>query len=295
MLSFCVEIGTRARRAALGGQSTFGVPEAAEAADWVARNAPADELRRAGADWLKNGAQYHELVRFCACAVLALDSKYLPFTPHYRSKVGSELEAALALWPSVLLLPTVVVPSAMDLIQWRAFPVHPLSLVDAVTWTDGALSPPSEFFFHDLDHARFKVREDLLIEGIEIPDAYQSGTTIDPMTGAHRAILASARGRIGDTLWARAASRIELARRLQSCIATLTDDLAVAAELLLFEILHEKSLPLDTKALNPELTNHAHIAKLEAKAVAHFFRETVPAGVTRQLMAAAHRLREALQ
>src|SRR5688572_12200230 len=216
LLAVCERVGSRARGAANRVESTFPVPEWSAAAEWVAATAEDPALRDDAAAWLPSGAGYHELVRLCARAVVGLDALWPPAKNRYRDKAEGELEPMLALWADVLLWPTVSPLSPLDLVDLRAFPVHPLGLADRPTWTDGALDSPSEFFFHDLDHARFKVREDLLVEGIAIPDAYHEGSTLDLLNGRHRVILSHAAGRIGDRLWERAPARTELAQDRQS-------------------------------------------------------------------------------
>jgi hypothetical protein len=295
MRTFWEQLGLRAREAAGRGDATVAMPEAGEAAEWVAAKVPDPALRAEAAAWRSSGAGYHALLRLCARAVVALDESHAPSTSHYRDKAGGELEPMLALWPHVLVVPTALSLTAWDMIRLRAVPVHPLGLVDEMTWTDGALAHPSEFFFHDLDHARFKVREDLLVEGIEIPDAYRDGTTIDPVTGSHRVILPFARGRIGDRLWLCAGERAAIAQRLSACVAALGEGpLATAAELLLFEIVHEKSFPLDPVVLNRELDTDAHLAKLHRKAATRFFPSGVDDTVVDSLPAARAVLRRAL-
>ena len=101
----------------------------------------------------------------------------------YVPKAAAELEPMLRLWPSVLAVPTALAFAPLDLVALRAFPVHPLGVMGEVAWADGRPCSPAEYFFHDLDHARYKVREDLRVEGVEIPDAYQDGTTVDAAHG----------------------------------------------------------------------------------------------------------------
>lgn len=163
----------------------------------IADRVPDGELRGQAAAWLSAGARYHDLIRLCACAVVAMDAPGDRARAVYRPKAASEVEPMLALWPHVLVLPTTALLSMRDLIQLRAFPVHPLGVVAQPLWVDGGRASPSEYFFHDLDHARFKVREDLLTAGISIPDAYQDGSTLDPRTGRHRTILPFAVGEVG--------------------------------------------------------------------------------------------------
>jgi len=295
MVALCTRIGARARDAARDGAATFAVPEAADAAAWVAARARDATLRGEAERWMASGAAYEPLIRMCVRAVLDLDRASPAFEPRYRNQVEAELEAMLALWPDVLVLPTASPLSRRDTILLRAFPVHPLGLADGTPWTDGGPSSPSEFFFHDLDHARFKIREDLAAAGIAIPDAYEAGSTIDPSTGRHRVILPFARGQIGSMLWERAAGCATFARRLLSCLDGLDGPCSAAAELLLFEIVHEKSFPLDAVVLARELENDAHAAKVRAKAAAAFFPERVDAAIVAALPRARRAVRAAVQ
>ena len=292
LLAVCERVGGRAREAASRREQSFAVPEWSAAAEWVGATAMEPALRVDAARWLASGASYHELVRLCARAVVGLDALWPPSKNRYREKAEGELEPMLALWPDVLLWPTASPLSPLDLVDLRAFPVHPLGLADRPTWTDGALDSPSEFFFHDLDHARFKVREDLLVEGIAIPDAYHEGSTLDPKHGRHRVILSHAAGRIGDRLWERAPARCALAQQLRTRVAALeASPHRSAAELLLFEIVHEKSFPLDAAVLDRELAGEAHLAKLRMKAANRFF----PGGTDDAVVAALPRARSFLR
>lgn len=295
MLEVCETIARRCREARTGAVDSFAIPEAADAAAWAARRT-ADPATLAEAEgWQRSGASYHALLRLCSRAVLSVDASYAPFEARYSRKVEGELESMLALCPDVIALPTTASLSARDMIRLRAYPIHPLGLVDDMTWTDGALAPPSEFFFHDLDHARFKIREDLLVEGIEIPDAYRSGSTVDPGTGRHRQILPFARGLIGDRLWARVPTRVVRAERLMARVDALPDSVhRAAAELLLFEIIHEKSFPLEAAILRRELANEMHVAKLHRKADARFFPDGISTEVIDALSSVRFVLNEAL-
>jgi hypothetical protein len=259
----------RARQAAATGLSTFSIPEAAPVAAWIAAKVAHPSLSARAVAWLARGAGYHELVRLCARAVRALDAA--TFVPIFGPKAGAELEPMLALWPHALVVPTPATLSRVDLIRLRALPVHPLGLVAQPSWADGGWLSPSEYFFHDLDHARFKIREDLSSSGRSIPDAYRDGSTIEPRTGAHRTILPFAaaqiggrRRRAGDARWASA-----LLHRMAAIREPAT---ARAAELLLFEIVHEKSLPLDRSAVGRALGDEQHLAKLWRKHATGFFR-----------------------
>jgi hypothetical protein len=270
--------GARARAAAARGQSTFRVPEALPVAAWMAAVAARGggccrrDLRRRVETWRAAGAGYHDFVRLSLHAALAFDTAAPPFEPAFRAKVEAELEPMLALWPHVLVLPTTARLSASDLVELRAYPAHPLGLVDEATWADGELLAPSEYFFHDLDHARFKVREDFLARGVSLPDAYQDGSTVDPGTGRHRSILPFAVRRLGGWFGADVRARRYTARGLQLRAATLRDPAtARAAELLLFEVLHEKGLPPVPPVLARAFADDAHVAKLQRKHAGGFF------------------------
>ncbi|HTF90650.1 MAG TPA: hypothetical protein VK843_19685 [Planctomycetota bacterium] len=233
------------------------------------------------ASWHRDGESYRRVLRLVAEFVLALPAGTAAGDDMYVPKARGELEPMLALWPQVVALPMTTGLSMDELIVGRAFPVHPLGVVLQPAWADGRMCSPAEFFFHDLDHARFKVREDLLALGVEIEDAYRDGTTIDPANGKHRVILSGARDRIGPVLWQASVGRHDLARRLLASISAEPDrDLAAAARWLAFELLHEKSLPLDTCVLRRELASTAHVDKLRAKCASGFYAAEAPAMAT---------------
>jgi hypothetical protein len=281
----------RAERASAAGKGTFAIPELAPVAEFVAGMVPPG-LRRTEAElWLEAGASYHALVRLVGRAMMGLDDAEATGSAVYLPKAAGELEPILRLWPAVLAVPALIAFKPRDLVRLRAFPVHPLGLVSEAAWADGDLCSPAEFFFHDLDHARFKIREDLRVEGIEIPDAYQGGTTVDVHTGQHRIILTAAQGRIGSALWNRVEARRELADRLLARAASLGGPRAAAANLLLFEMLHEKSLPLDASVLVRELASEVHMAKIRRKHASGFYGEHAPRAMT---LAALDEARSAL-
>lgn len=175
----------------------------------------------------------------------------------------------------------------MDLVALRAFPVHPLGLVEHASWADGRLCSPAEYFFHDLDHARFKIREDLAVEGIALPDAYENGSTWDAAKQRHRLILPAAAGKIGSQLWERVRERRDLAARLLDASAALPDPQVGAARLLLFEIIYEKSHPLDRTTLARELASEAHMNKIARKLESGFYGADLPDAETMDALEAA--------
>lgn len=265
----------RARAAAASGARTFAVPEAAPVAVWIAAHATDADVRARSVAWLRNGTGYHDFVRMCVRAAFALDPATV--SPVFRAKVVDEIEPVLSLWPHVLVMPTTARLSRVDLIRLRAFPLHPLGLVERPTWADGCLLPPSEYLLHDLDHARFKVREDLRLRGISIPDAYRDGSTIDPHTGRHRSILPFARGYVDALAPKDGFTALANIQRTRDQLCALPGPAARAAELLLFEIVHEKSLPLDRRALAGACRDDSHLLKLERKCARGFFGADSPA------------------
>jgi hypothetical protein len=175
------------------------------------------------------------------------------------------------LWPTARLL------RRDELIRRRAVPVHPLGVVAVSAWADGGARSPAEFFWHDVDHARFKLREDLLVRGIAVQDAYVDGGTWDAANGRHRTFVAEALPHVGPWTWAGSRERAAFARELLAAIAALGDrDLAAAAQWLLFELVHEKSLPLVGAVLREALAGARHVDKLARKASAGFYADEPP-------------------
>lgn len=235
--------------------------------------------------WLRDPDGYRRVVRLVAEHVLAApahgEAIYVP-------KARRELEPLLAMWPFALVLPTSRRLSIDELILARAWPVHPLGVVTAPTPADGAVRSPGEFFFHDVDHARFKVREDLLLRGIDVGDPYVDGTTWDAQRGEHRAVLAAAVEHGASSGWRRAAERSALAHAWLGAIANEPDrDLAEAARWLLFEMVHEKSLPIDRGVLGRALATPVHEAKLAAKCRRGFFGANGPLPTALERLGAA--------
>lgn len=224
--------------------------------------------------WFRDADRYRRIVRLVADHLLTLPADG---PAEYVPKARAELEPLLELWPHVLLLPTSESLSLETLILSRAWPVHPLGVVDHATWGDGRRCSPAEFFFHDVDHARFKVREDLLARGRPVPDAYVDGTTLDPATGAHRVIVPALKPHMDADGWRRAPER---ARRIRHWLAAAAGEpsrpLALAIRWLLFELLHEKSLPAEPSVLLAALATPAHVDKLRRKLAAGFFGPATP-------------------
>ena len=270
-------LGCRAAAALTAGAKTFEIPEFEAVATAIASDRRAEQTQPFAQRWLNDGASYHDLVRLCARYVMELEAIIPASETVYVPKTRDELEPMLALWPHVLALPTINDMSARDLMRLRAFPVHTLGVTGRTVWADGRRCSPAEFFFHDLDHARFKVREDLLVLGLELSDAYQDGTTFDPVTQQHRSILPEAFGKVGFSLWSMAAGRCALVESMLDRIDALTDrSLADAAEWLLFQIVHEKSFPLDVPTLQRELATSRHVELLRKKVANGFYEKNAP-------------------
>jgi hypothetical protein len=299
---FLFAIGQRAAEAAAAGEKTFQIPELEPVAAAIASDRRAKVSSEGSERWTDEGASYHGLIRLCASYVMELEAvvpvcESAPVCePVYVTKTCDELEPLLALWPHVLALPTIDNLSARDFLRLRAFPVHPLGVTMEVVWADGRRVSPAEFFFHDLDHARFKVREDLLAMHVEIPDAYQGGTTFDSVTGRHRSILPEALGKVGPSLWDMAEERSNLIQNTLDTIDALPDrSSGGAAEWLLFQILHEKSFPLDVPSLRRELATSRHVELLQTKIDNGFYADNTPSpDVMLHLDTARHWLLEVL-
>ena len=291
-----IALGRRAAAAAAAGAETFSIPEFESVAAAVAADCRVEWTSAAAQCWGADGASYHELVRLCASYVMKLEAIVPAREPVFVAKVRDELEPLLALWPHVLALPTIDHVSARDLLRLRAFPVHPLGVTAETVWADGRQVSPAEFFFHDLDHARYKVREDLLAMGVHVPDAYQDGTTFDLITGRHRSILPEAFGKVGPSLWSMATTRCSLVKSLFNRMDALPNrSLANAAEWLLFQILHEKSFPLHIPTLRRELATSHHIKLLQTKVDNGFYEKNTPStDIMAQLNAARDWLIEVL-
>ena len=272
-----IALGRRAAVAAAAGAKTFNVPEFEPVAAAIAADVRVERTSASAQRWAADGASYHALVRLCASYVMEFEAVIPACEPVYVPKARDELEPLLALWPHVMALPAINDLSARDLLRLRAFPVHPLGVTSEPVWGDGRRLSPAEFFFHDVDHARFKVREDLLAMRIDLPDAYQDGTTFDPITRRHRSILPEALGKVGPSLWSMAAQRCCLVESLFNRMDALRDRaLADAAEWLLFQILHEKSFPLDVPVLRRELATSRHVELLQTKVENGFYNENTP-------------------
>lgn len=273
-----IALGRRAAAAAAAAAETFSIPEFEPVAAAIGADRRVEWTSAAAQRWTTNSASYHDLVRLCTSYVMELEALDPTCEPVYVPKVRDELEPLLALWPHVLALPTINQLSARDLLRIRAFPVHPLGVTAKAVWADGRHLSPAEFFFHDLDHARYKVREDLLAMGVHLPDAYQNGTTFDPITKRHRSILPEALGKVGPSLWSIAASRHSFVESLFNRIDALPNrSLADATEWLLFQILHEKSFPVHVPTLRRELATPHHIQLLQTKVDNGFYEKNTPA------------------
>ena len=151
-------------------------------------------------------------------------------TIDFSQKIASDLEPLLQLWPFAIALPTSQVFTQEDLVLARAFPVHPLGVTHVLTWTDGNLCSPLQFFCHDVDHARYKIREDLIsLCGIEIPDAYVDGSTFDKLTGKHRGILSHAVPHLGSQPWLASTARYNFLQQILADIKNIHDPNAAEA------------------------------------------------------------------
>jgi hypothetical protein len=112
-------------------------------------------------------------------------------------------------------------PSELIYALYSAFPIHPLGVIDNPKYADGQICSPLQYFCHDIDHARFKIREDLkAVCGVSIPDAYINGQTFDCATGKHRTILPTAVPLLDNSLWSVSNTRYAF---LKSILASVND------------------------------------------------------------------------
>lgn len=271
-------LGRIAARAAAGETRIpeFGAAVARMA--WAA--APLDQdLARAGRDLLRLGTPYAPSLRYALAFAARMDALARAEAPglpvEFEPKVRGELEGLLALFPHVLAFPTFGPLGRGDLVRLRSVPAHPLGLALAPRFVDGARRSPLEFFLHDLDHARYKVREDLALGGWTVRDPYHAApggtgaTTLeDPRLGRHRTLF----DQVDPACFRDLRTRRPLLdpRRLFAALAGWPLDLRTAAEALLFELLHEKSLPLDPRVLARESAKPGHAAKLRSKLAGGF-------------------------
>lgn len=227
------------------------------------------------------GTPYPDVLRVTHAFVEWVDARVRVQRPElprvYGPKCRDELEPLLDLWPHVLSVPTFATLERRDFWRTRPVPLHLLGLQTEALFADGLECSPAEYFFHDVDHARFLVREELLARGIDIPDAYRDGSTLDKARGRHRTVLDAAHGTLhargSDTL-ARLQARCRLARALDSRqVAGGRADAGIreSAGWLLFEVVHEKGFPLDARVLAEQLARETHVNKLGAKLRTGFY------------------------
>lgn len=259
-------------------------------------------LSREGWDLLAHGAPYQPALRFTLAWTAALDALVRAGRPGlprvFTPKVLGEFDALLDLHPEVFAVPTFEPLSRDFLLRLRGVPVHPLGLILAPRFTDGGLQSPLEYFLHDLDHARHKVREDLVLEGFPAEDPYRClpggavpTTLLDAGSGRHRMVLHQA----AEALRARKSGPFRPRRdpRFIPGLLGATQGLDAAPRAavleLLFELVHEKSLPFVPEVLGREALRTSHLHKLCAK-VATGFHGVRPPCALEDLEAAPGRL-----
>ena len=285
-MAFVQHIATRAAWRVGGGDRRFE-PLAARAEAW-----PNDACR------------YDEAVRLARDYVMLIDAAHEPGP--YAARVAAEFDDALALAPVVIMLPSFETLDMVDLLRVRATAVRVIGLRERATYADGAPCTPAEFFWHDLDHVRFMVREDLAALGVAIADAYGppdatgARSTLDGATGTHRCILTAA----ATALTARRTAHARLVRRATRTIDHLLTGLirsesdhsqvVAAARLTLFEVCHEKSFTPVPEILRRELMNDAHGAKIHHKLARRFWGDAVDPSLVAHLEAARAMLMDLL-
>jgi len=246
--------------------------------------------------WPDCGNCYADAVRLARDYVEQVDDVRSP--GEYGERVAAEFDDALRLAPTVTVLTSFETLDMTDLLRLRATSARVIGLRDQAAFADGAVCTPAEFFWHDLDHTRFMVREDLAVLGIAIPDAYGPPdaegrrSTLDAGTGRHRCILAAAVG----PLDAHRTAHAQLMRRATRTVDTLIAGLekldgahaapSTAARLMLFEICHEKSFTPVPEVLRRELAHDAHLAKMRLKLARRFWGDAADPALADHLEAA---------
>lgn len=240
-------------------------------------------LAQEGLDLLRSGTPYAPSLRFALAFALRLETLARAEEPGlpvvFSPKVRGELEGLLTLFPHVIAFPTFAPLGRRTLVRLRFLQAHPLGLVLAPRFLDGARRSPLEVFLHDLDHARYKVREDLLRAGVHVPDPYRAprgggpaDTLEDPVSGRHRTVLSQVDPREAALLAPESGDLED--DRLEAILAAWRPELRAATGLLRFELHHEKSLPCDPARIAREAANPVHVAKLRAKLASGFLGDT---------------------
>ncbi len=235
---------------------------------------------RAGT-WLDSGGPYADAVRLARDYVEQADDVRSP--GDYGVRVTAEFDDALRLAPTVTMLVSFETLGMTDLLRLRATSARVIGLRDGASFADGAVCTPAEFFWHDLDHLRFMVREDLAVLSIAMPDAYGTcdadgrRSTFDPQSGQHRRILAAAVAPLADQRAAYGRLMARAARTVEGLLGgldrqhRLPAETVSAARLILFEICHEKSFTPVPEVLRRELSHDTHLAKIRLKLARRFW------------------------
>lgn len=259
-------------------RSNFPEVQPEETEHLLSLEARARELR-------ERGTPYHGLLRLTVDWLEIVERRvragHSGLAHVFAPRCREELEYLLHLWPDVLAFPTFSELTVRYFRRTRPVPLHALGLIAAPRYADGQWCSPADFFFHDVDHVRFLVREDLLALGVDTPDPYRSSDayapapTFDPWRGRHRTVLDRAVGRV-DCISepARVEARWTLARRVDARLEHLRAAdplLGEAAGMLLFELVHEKGFPLEARVLREQLALSSHASKLAAKLGADFY------------------------
>ncbi|XXF76957.1 class I SAM-dependent methyltransferase [Myxococcaceae bacterium GXIMD 01537] len=243
-------------------------------------------LEAHGRELVSHGTPYHGLLRRTVRWVEAVERRACARHPGlaeiFVPKCREELEYLLQLWPGVIVFPACEELPERYFRRTRPVPVHVLRLITEPRFADGLWCSPAEFFFHDVDHVRFLIREELLAHGVETPDPYRSedayapASTFDARRGRHRTVLDAAMDKVrggGLSRPSRVEAQCRWARGVDGRIEALRVRdplLGEAAALLLFEVVHEKGFPFEARVLREQLSRESHCMKLRAKVAAGF-------------------------
>ncbi len=292
----------RAHQELRSGKATFSLPEILPTMEFIATDltsmeasSPNMRLRISQAlaksqDVISNGVPYRNALEVTADFIEIIDSITRSMHPELVSnfvpKVREEFAHLLRLAPAVIVFPSFSPLSAGFFLRTRGTPLFALGLVKSPFYADGNLLSPAEYFYHDVDHIRFMIREDLIFLGVNVPDAYRMmdpdtpSSTFNALTGKHNIILDYVHnGDFKNLLYGPVEKRTGLAAKLLNGIDAIKDQnptLAKSAELLLFEIMHEKGYPWELTVLSKQLRDQVHIQKLKYKVDSNFFGPSWP-------------------
>ena len=272
LLALAPRLLARAAGAAAAGERTFAVPEAAPVAAWIVARVADPDVRAEAAAWRARGARYHESrapggARGAGARPRRLhprvspqggrrartDARAVATRPgraHDGAAVTGGHRSGCARCPSTRWG------------WWRSRPGR-----------TAASCPRRSICFTTSTTPASSCARTAWRAGADVSDAYVDGSTLDARSGRHRSILPAVVDRMGarpaDDVPAQWLRMQRLLTRVRSARDRAT---ARAAELLLFEVVHEKGLPAARPALAHALRGRRPHRQAVAKARGRLLR-----------------------